>query len=150
MVLLSPLETTRRRRRKAGNSAKAEEGARMPSYEASMRNLAKAKAVGRPPRPWRSSDESRLIPRFVFLWVTCQGTKPSGRAWARDLGISHTWLQRLVRRFQTDPSEMFREQRCCGDPSFVQLSRSRQHTQQMRDRGELRPLNRVRFHQVLL
>jgi hypothetical protein len=34
----------------------------MPSHESSMRNLAKARAKWRPPRPWRSSDESRMIP----------------------------------------------------------------------------------------
>ena len=55
----------------------------MPSYESSMRNLAKARARWRPPRPWRSSQESQMIRRFVFQWSTCRGTKPSGRNWAR-------------------------------------------------------------------
>jgi hypothetical protein len=45
----------------------------MPSYESSMRNLAKAGAKMRPPRPWRSSDESRMIRRYVFLWYTGAG-----------------------------------------------------------------------------
>jgi hypothetical protein len=61
----------------------------MASYESSMRNLAKARARGRPPRPWRSKDESRMIQRFVFLWLTCRGTRPSGRSWERDLHIEH-------------------------------------------------------------
>ena len=82
----------------------------MPSYEPSMRNLAKARARGRPARPWRSNDESRMIQRFVLQWFTCRGKRPSGRSWARDLGISHTWFQKLVRRFQTDPRQMLRHE----------------------------------------
>jgi hypothetical protein len=130
-------------RRKAGNSAKPEgrEGS-MPSYQSSMRNLAKVRAMGRRRRPWRSSDEGRLIRRYVFLWHTSRGTKPSGRDWARQLGITHTWLQTLVRRFQADPNVMYREQRVSGDPNFPQLSRAREHTQRMRERGELRPSSR--------
>jgi hypothetical protein len=110
----------------------------MPSYESSMQNLAKARASWRRPRPWRSSDESRMIRRYVFLWLTCRSMRPSGRAWARDLGISHTWLQKLVREFQADPSKLYREQRTFGDPKLAQLSRAREHTHLMRERGELR------------
>jgi hypothetical protein len=110
----------------------------MPSYESSMRNLEKARAKWRSPLPWRSSDESRMIRRFVFLWLMCRGTRPSGRAWARDLRISHTWLQKLVRRFEADPSEMYREARRCGDPTFARLTRARESTRRMRELGELR------------
>jgi hypothetical protein len=110
----------------------------MASYESSMRNLEKARAVGRPPRPWRSSDESHLIRRYVFLWYTGRGQKPSGRDWARQLDISHTWLQKLVRQFQADPSEMYRAARRCGDPTFTQLTRAREYSRQMGERGELR------------
>jgi hypothetical protein len=91
----------------------------MPSYESSMRNLAKARAKMRAPRPWRSSDESRIIRRFVFQWLTASGQKPSGRSWARKLGISHTWLQKLVRSFIADSSEMRRLQALKGDPKFT-------------------------------
>jgi hypothetical protein len=110
----------------------------MPSYESSMRNLAKARANMRAPRPLRSGNEARVIRRFVFQWLTARGEKPSGRDWARKLRISHTWLQKLVRRFQIDPSEMYRELRRCGDPTFEQLSHARELTRQMRERGELR------------
>jgi hypothetical protein len=109
----------------------------MPSYESSMRNLEKARAVGRPPRPWRSNQESRMIRRFAFQWFT-GGGKPSGRDWARQLGISHTWLQKLVREFQADSSEMWRLQAAKGDPRFSDLTRARQYSRQMRERGELR------------
>ncbi len=79
-----------------------------------------------------------MIRRFVFQWSTCCGTKPSGRAWARALGISHTWLQKLVRQFQADPSQMWRLQRANGDPRFTELSRAQGYSQQMRERRELR------------
>lgn len=110
----------------------------MPSYESSMRNLAKARKTMRPPRPWRSSDEARMIRRLAFQWFTAPDKRPSGRAWAKALGISHTWLQKLVRQLQAHPTEMYREARRCGDPSFVQLSRAREYSRQMRERGELR------------
>jgi hypothetical protein len=104
-----------------------------------MRNLAKARAKMRAPLPLRSGNEARVIHRFVFQWLTARGEKPSGRDWARQLGISHTWLQKLVRKFQADPSKMYQEARRCGDPTYAQLLRAREYTQQMRERGELRP-----------
>jgi transposase len=110
----------------------------MPVYESSMRNLEKARATWRQPRPWRSTDESRMIRRYVFVWYTGRGSKPSGRAWAKQLGISHTWLQKLVGQFQTDPSEMYREARRYGEPAYAQLTRAREYTQRMREQGELR------------
>jgi hypothetical protein len=110
----------------------------MPSYESSMRNFASARATWRQPRPWRSNQESRMIRRFVFQWFTCRGRKPSGRAWARDLGISHTWLQKLVRRFMADSCEMWRQQAANGGPKFTELTRAEEYSRQMRDRSELR------------
>lgn len=119
----------------------------MPSREASLENLEKARANFRPPRPWRSCEETRVIERFVFQWLACGGANrltcgdtncPSGRAWARALGVSHTWVQKLVRQFQADPAEMQREVRECGHPTFGQLRRARDRSQEMRDRCELR------------
>jgi hypothetical protein len=73
----------------------------MPSYESSMLNLEKAKARWRQPLPWRSSQESLMIRRYAFQWLICRDpNRPSGRAWARQLGISHTWLQKLVRNLR--------------------------------------------------
>jgi hypothetical protein len=69
--------------------------------------------------------------------LTCRGSRPSGRAWARALGISHTWLQKLVRRFQADPSEMQREAQR-GDSTFAQLTRAWEFTQRMKEDGKLR------------
>lgn len=111
----------------------------MPSYDSSMENLAKARAKWRPPRPWRSKDEEQLIRRFVFWWFTSRNrSKPSGRDWARQLGISHTWLQKLVWEFTVDPTEMLRLQVIHRDPTLAQLNRAQEYTRQMRERGELR------------
>ena len=103
-----------------------------------MRNLAKAKARWRPPRPWRSVEESRIISRLVYLWFTCRDRGPSAREWARRLGISHTWMQKLIRQFRADPSQMIREVRLFGLPTFAQLARAREFTRRMNENGELR------------
>jgi hypothetical protein len=79
-----------------------------------------------------------MIRRFVFQWFTARGKKPSGSAWARALGISQTWLQKLVRIFIADPSEMWRLQAMKGDPKFAELTRAREYSSQMSERGELR------------
>jgi hypothetical protein len=110
----------------------------MPSRESSLRNLAKARAEWRKPLPWRSDQESQMIRRYVFQWLTCRGRRPSGRAWARELGVSHTWLQKLVRHFQVDASEMYRDVQRRGNPTYAELIRAQERTRQMRENGELR------------
>jgi hypothetical protein len=118
---------------------------RSDPYDASMRNLAKARASARyhPPRPWRSKEEGLMVRRLVFWWLTCRDrNRPSERAWARQLGISHTWLQKLVRAFKEDPMKM-RKLQAYGDPTPAQLSRAQRYTQQMKVRGELRSSRRA-------
>src|SRR5712691_5316910 len=110
----------------------------MPAHESSMRNLAKAKTRWHPPRPWRSAQESRIIRRLVYLWFTCRDRRPSARAWARALGISHTWMQKLVRQFRADPTQMIREVRRFGLATFAQLNRAQEFTRRMNEEGELR------------
>jgi len=117
----------------------------MPSREASIRNL--LKAVSSPnwhrPRPWRSREESEMVLRYAFWWYTSRDpNKPSGRDWARQLGVSHTWLQKLVRQFEEDPGEMWELQVAYGDPALEQLSRARQGTEELRRRGGLHPRRR--------
>jgi|ERR1700722_13823665 hypothetical protein len=114
---------------------------RSDPYDSSMRNLQKANASPRwhPPRPWRAKEESRMIRRFVYQWFTCRDrNKPSGRSWARQLGVSHTWLQKLVREFRQHPEETQREMSRNGDPTLTKLNRAREYTRRMRERGELR------------
>lgn len=111
-------------------------------YDARIKNLRKARSSPRyhPPRPWRSKEESHMIRRFVWQWFTCRDrNKPSARDWARQLGISHVWLLKLVRKFIADPSEMQEEARLYGEPTLAQLSGARECTREMKERGELRP-----------
>jgi hypothetical protein len=114
---------------------------RSDPYDASVRNLAKARASSqyRRPLPWRSREESELIRRFAFLWFTCRDkSKPSGRDWARQLGVSHAWLQKLVREFREDESGMWELQRSEGDPRLADLIRAKEYTREMMERGLLR------------
>jgi hypothetical protein len=79
-----------------------------------------------------------MIPRYILLWLTCRdASRPSGRDWAKQLGISHTWLQKVVREFKTDPSKLRRIE-AYGYPTLEQLSRAQEYTRRMRERGELR------------
>ena len=113
-------------------------------YDASMRNLAKAYTSEKwhPPRPWRSKEEGLMIRRYVLVWLTCRdASRPSGRDWAKQLGISHTWLQKLVREFRRDPSKIRRIE-AYGYPTLEQLSRAQEYTRRMRERGKLRSCSR--------
>jgi hypothetical protein len=121
-------------------------------YDASMKNLAKARRSPRyhPPRPWRSKEESLMIRRFVWQWMTCRDrNKPSARSWAKQLNVSHTWLQKLIREFKKDPAEMWRLQAAHGDPTLAQLTDAREYTQEMKQRGELRLPRREKWAKFL-
>ena len=100
---------------------------RADPYDASMANfrLALSSPNYHPPR---------------FQWFSCHGSKPSGFSWAKQLGISNTWLVKLCHEFARDPSEMLVAQRFEGDPKFEDLERAREDSEEMRRRGELRPL----------
>jgi len=112
----------------------------MPSHEASLRNLKKARAAwSHPPRPWRSAHESRVIKRLVWQWFNSkEPEKWSGRAVAHWLGVTHTYIQKLVREFASDSSEMQRESRYYGPVSFRELGKAQEETRQEKERGWLR------------
>jgi hypothetical protein len=61
-----------------------------------------------------------MIRRYVFLWLTGRGQRPSAREWARQRGISHTWHQKLVRQFQKDRPECI--QTCVASEALHILS----------------------------
>ena len=115
-------------------------------YDTSMKNLRKAFASERyhPPRPFRSKEEQLMVRRLALWWWMCRdSSRPSARAWAKQLGVTHVWLQKLVRKFETDPGEVRRLQ-AYGDPTSEQLDHAKKYTQRMRDCGELRsPRRRV-------
>jgi hypothetical protein len=80
-----------------------------------------------------------MIRRFAYQWLTCRDrNNPSDRSWAWQPGVSHTWLQKLVREFREHPAETLREMGRYGDPTLEQLKRARHYTRRMRERGELR------------
>ena len=111
----------------------------MPSPETSRRNLQKARARWRQPRPWRSYQETRVITRLVWQWFKYQGPrKSSGRAVGRWLGVSHTYIQKLVREFAIDPSNMQREERIYGPATFERLRHAQEETRKEKERGWLR------------
>jgi hypothetical protein len=110
----------------------------MPSPETSRENLKKAKASWRQPRPWRSRAESRLIRSFAWHWHLGRGPSCSGRALARWLGVSHTYIQKLARTLSTDENDFLREIRYSGVPTIDGLGRAREESRQMRERGLLR------------
>ena len=63
---------------------------RSDPYDAWMGNLAKARRSPRyHPRPWRRADESEMIRRLAFQWMSCRD-RNSRPFVARQLGISHT------------------------------------------------------------
>lgn len=111
----------------------------MPSRESSLRNLEKARACGRPPRPWRCPLETGLIKRFVWQWFIYRGPdKWSGRAMGRWLGVAHTYIQKLLREFSMDATKMQRLHRTFGQATFEQLRRAQELTRKQRERGILR------------
>jgi len=119
----------------------------MPSLEASLRNLEKARAAwSHPPRPWRSAQESRTIKRLAWQWFTYRAPdKWSARALARWLGVSHTYIQKLVREFMTDPIKIEQEVQSSYPATFEQLSRAQEETRRQKDRGWLHPLRRWKW-----
>lgn len=114
----------------------------MPSPESSRENLKKARANWHPPRPWRSYSESRLIRTFVWHWHLGRGPWCSGRALARWLGVSHTYIQKLTRTLSRDQSDFLREVSRYGIPTLEGLRRAREESRHQRERGFLRTQRR--------
>ena len=75
----------------------------MPSREASLRNLEKARARWRAPLPWRCPQESRLIKRLAWQYFTGAGPRCSLRGLARRLGVSLIYVQKLRQQLKTHP-----------------------------------------------
>src|SRR5262245_15963998 len=108
----------------------------MPTLEASLRNFAKARARWHPHRPGRSPAETRIIKRLTWQWFThCGPEKCSARTVARWLGVSHTYVQKLVREFARDPSRMRREVRSYGLATFEQLYRAQEEIRRQKEHG---------------
>ena len=110
----------------------------MPSPETSRRNLEKAKANWRAPAPWRSAQETRLIKALASWWYRMKEPRCGVRQIARRLGVSHTYIQKLVREFAADTRNAVQQQRAYGPATFADLERAREETARLRARGWLR------------
>jgi hypothetical protein len=110
----------------------------MPSHETSLRNLERARARWRPPRPWRSRAGSQAIRMITWQWLLGRGPWCSGRALAQWLGVSHTYIQKLSRTLPRDENDFLRKVRYFGAPSIDTLRRAREESRRQRERGFLR------------
>jgi len=117
----------------------------MPSLQASLRNLQKAKANWRRPRRFRSVQESQVIRRLVWQWLSYRGPKWSGRTVGRRLGVSHTYIQKLAREFAGKMERMVKN----PTATFDELSRAQQETLRQEERGYLRESRRWKYSESL-
>ena len=69
---------------------------------------------------------------------------------ARLLGVSHTWVNKLVRRIEADPERTRRKMRAFAPATFEKLERAREETRRERERGWLRGPIRWRRVKVTL
>jgi len=84
-------------------------------------NIQKARAARRrAPLPWRSGIESRVIEQLVWQWWQSPAPRWPAYRVARLLGVSHTWVNKLAKRFKSDPAR-FRRRHA---PSPQPLSKS--------------------------
>jgi hypothetical protein len=108
---------------------------------ARLANMAKARAARkREPLRWRSGLESRIIEQLVWQWwvesrvetrvVAAYAKASAGRPWAKQrvarlLDVSHTWVNKLVKRFEAEPDRMRRRMAACAPASFEKLEQAR-------------------------
>ena len=117
--------------------------------QARLINIQKARAARRrPPLPWRSGLESRVIEQLVWQWWQSPAPKWSAVRVARLLGVSHTWVNKLAKRFRSDPARFRRRYFPFAPATLDKLQRARQETLWHRQHGRLRGpirLRRVRY-----
>ena len=89
------------------------------------------------PEPFPNFQSIAYLRLKVTPGVGTERGVPSARSWARQLGISHVWLLKVVRGLKENPSEVRRLQ-AYGDPKFAELLHARECTREMKERGELR------------
>jgi len=112
-------------------------------------NIQKARAARRrPPLPWRSGLESRVIEQLAWQWWLSPAPKWPALRVARLLGVSHTWVNKLAKRFRSDPARFRRRYFPFAPATLEKLERARQETLWHREHGRLRGpirLRRVRY-----
>jgi len=83
------------------------------------------------------------------LGKVTRGSGSAGRPWAklrvaRLLGVSHTWVNKLVKRFEADPDRMRRRMAAFAPATLEKLERAREETRRQRELGWLRGPIRMR------
>jgi hypothetical protein len=78
-----------------------------------------------------------------------------GKPWAklrvaRFLGVSHTWVNKLVKKFQADPEAMRRKMKAFAPASIEKLEQAREETRVQRERGYLRGPIRYRRVKIVI
>jgi hypothetical protein len=86
-----------------------------------------------------------LIRIYVWQWYLDRGPWCSGRALAKWLGVSHTYIQKLNRTLSKNESDFLREVAYSGLPTIEGLRRAREESQQQRERGSLRTQRRFKM-----
>ena len=85
-------------------------------------------------------------------YANAAANKPAsaGKPWAKQrvarfLGVSHTWVNKLVKRFEADPDRMRRRMAAFAPATLEKLERAREETRRQRELGWLRgPIQRRR------
>jgi len=112
-------------------------------------NIQKARAARRrAPLPWRSGLESRVIEQLVWQWWQSPAPRWPAYRVARLLGVSHTWVNKLAKRFKSDPARFRRRHAPFSPATLEKLQRAREETLWRRQHGWLRgPIRsrRVRY-----
>jgi hypothetical protein len=108
-------------------------------------NIQKARAARRrAPLPWRSGLESRVIEQLVWQWWQSPAPRWPAYRVARLLGVSHTWVNKLAKRFKSDPARFRRRHAPFSPATLEKLQRAREETLWRRQHGWLRGPIRVR------
>jgi hypothetical protein len=114
------------------------------NYARAMENLALARAK-RPwmPRRWRTEAESDVIARLV--WQAANYADRRGiplecsiRTLGRRLGISHTWVRRLLARHRSSPGELQRVTWRSGMVTMLDFEKEHARSEEQRAMGLLR------------
>jgi len=79
-----------------------------------------------------------LIKALAWRWYKMKEPQCGGRQIARWLGVSHTYIQKLVREFNGDMRNIVQQQRAYRLPTFADLARAQEASAQLRKLGWLR------------
>jgi len=114
-----------------------------------LENQMRSKVAGRfrPKASPRRSGVSYMGPDYAKATLGRPAT--AGKPWAklrvaRFLGVSHTWVNKLVKRFEADPDRMRRRMAAFAPATLEKLERAREETRRQREFGWLRGPIRMR------